>query len=71
MTILSFEECCYTLNMVCGSSGWASAGLAKNIKESVNSTTQDISSKVTGCKKILKKVLWQKFTMITDTVQNA
>ena len=24
---VAVEECCYTLNMVCGSSGWASAGL--------------------------------------------
>ena len=35
--------------------GWASAGLAKNIKELINSQSLDISSKVSGCKKILKK----------------
>ena len=35
--------------------GWASAGLAKNIKELINSKSLDISSKVSGCKKILKK----------------
>ena len=41
--------------------GWASAGLAKNIKEIVNSTSLDISSKANGCKKILKKVFSPKY----------
>ena len=40
--------------------GWASAGLAKNIKEIVNNRSQDIASKVSGCKKILKKVFSPK-----------
>ncbi len=41
--------------------GWASAGLGKNIKEIVNSTSQDTSSKVTGCKKVLKKIFSPKY----------
>ena len=32
--------------------GWASAGLAKKIKELINNSSLDISSKVSGCKKI-------------------
>ncbi len=41
--------------------GWASAGLARNIKEIINNTSQDITSKVSGCKKILKKVFKPKY----------
>ena len=41
--------------------GWASAGLGKNIKEIVNSTSKDTSSKVNGCKKVLKKIFSPKY----------
>ena len=41
--------------------GWASAGLAKNIKDMINNTSQDTTTKITGCKKLLKKVFTPKY----------
>ena len=41
--------------------GWASAGLANKIKELINSQSQEVNSKVDGCKKILKKYFLQIF----------
>jgi DNA-directed RNA polymerase subunit beta len=41
--------------------GWASAGLAKKIKEMINNSSLDISSKVSGSKKLLKKIFSPKY----------
>ena len=41
--------------------GWASAGLANKIKTIINNTSQEVNTKAEGCKKILKKVLTNKY----------
>ena len=48
--------------------GWASAGLANKIKTIINNTSQEISAKADGSKKILKKILTSEYYQ--DRIKN-